>query len=588
MEALSNVSRVVLIVLFYFLLLPNELISQVKYRKTFNYLRGKISNPEQFLQKSKFALRDSIMGNPALKNLPFKKKIELAHRYQPTLGGVTPCNQSFPSSNSGSTTIRVIRAGQSFYENSEQVVGTVVNGNFACTSRRVTVDAQFNEQALFLPDNDLIYPGAIINGTSVPNGSLSVYSLPPNVRRMPYQISALIASGSHSTLQTVDTLYNRAEVIRKVNNLVRNAIVPQTFSLEFIKGSNREEFTAKLGSRTTAHLGPELMSLLAGVPLAVDVEQETRLDAQNNRQTSYMLIKVLRTYFDISADPRNDDPRNFFNNPNNIDCNAMYVASVTYGSMAYILVKTTRTDARIEALFSRYAGANFEDSNVRTSFTAELNAVYNTNETTITGTVIGGPANTVNIGTGNALANYITNLPEWSINTGLGTPLAYTLRFLTDDTFATLAINTSFNVQNCTRIAENYELKLTSIECEEQEDFFGNDDIFGTIRVRRSGGSRITPSNWHKFWKQSRNNPVSFNSGSSITTNGSRTYKVPLNSPNPSVSIETRLKEKDTDPDDILSNDSDINLRTTQATMIPLSVGGARYYLHFKVRPIPQ
>lgn len=586
MKVISQILTAGLITLFCFLSTQNKAISQaIKYRKTFNYLQGKIQNPDQFLQKSKFILRDSIMSNPSLRNLPFKKKIELAHRYRPNLVGVYPCNQTLPSSNFGSTTIRVIKAGISFYEDSEQVGNTTMNGNFACTNRRVTVDAQFNEQALFLPNADLIYPGAIIDGTSVPSGSLSVYSLPPNVRRVPYQISALIASGNNPPLQTIDTLYNRAEVIRKVNNLVRNTIVPQTFSIEFIKGSTREEFAAKLGSRTTAHLGPELMNLLSGVPLAIDVEQENTLDAQSNRQTSYMLIKVMRTYFDISADPRNDDPKNFFNNSTNIDCRAMYVASVTYGSVAYILIKTTRNDARIEALFSRYAGANFEDSNVKTRFIVELNAVYNTNETTITGTVIGGPANPVNIGSSNALANYITNLPEWSINTGLGTPLAYTLRFLTDDTFATLAINTSFNVQNCTRIANNYELKLTSIECEEQEDIFGDDDIFGTIKVRRSSGSSITPSNWHNFWNRSRNNSISFDSGNSLATNASRTYNVPLNSPNPSVRIQTRLKEKDTDPDDLLNDDSYVNLRSSQRVIIPLSVNTARYYLHFRIIP---
>lgn len=587
MQTLFNVSRTILIVLFCYVSLSNEAVSQtVQYRKTYNYLKGKISNPNQFLQKSKFTLRDSTMRNPALRNLPFKKKIELAHRYRPNLGGVSVCNISIPNVNIGNTNIKVIKDGIPFYEDSYQTGTTNTSGNLSCTSRRVTVNAQFNEQALFLPNADLIYPGAIINGTSVPGGNLSVYMLPSNVERVPYQISAVVASGNNIPAQTIDALYNRAEVIRKVNNLVRNAIVPQNFSLEIIKGSTREEFAVKLGIRTTTHLAPELMTLLTGVPLAVDVEQEDRLDAQYNRQTSYMLIKVMRTYFDISADPRNDDPRNFFNNPNNIDCRAMYVASVTYGSMAYILIKTTRTDARIETVISRYAGANLDDSNVKMNFEAELSAVYNNSETIMTGTVIGGPATAVSLGSSNALVSYITNLPQWSIGVGLGTPLAYTLRFLTDDKIATLAVNTSFDMQNCTRITDRYELKLTGIECEEQEDITFDDAIFGSIKGRRGSGSGITPTNWRTFWNRSRNNSVSFDSGATLTTNASRTYNVPLISSNPSISIKTRLREKDDlDPDDRLDDDTSINLRNSRRVIIPLSVNDARYYLHFRVIP---
>lgn len=296
-----------------------------------------------------------------------------------------------------------------------------------CTKYKATEG--YNELMLLDPTTNTIYPGSILDGNSVLDGSYRQIVLD----RAPMDISTNLQFFEGSPKRTVEnpTLSNVRTQIKEMiydANITGSTAAKITYEIQEIYSA--DQLNLAIGAGVNAK--------------KVDISSKFNFDSKTTR--SRFLLKFIQVYYTIDVDAPSSPSKFFADNVTATDLNKalngnntvpVYVSSVQYGRLAYYAIESSERADSVKANLEAEIEAGVADVSTSTNI---CTSSY-TKNLTISGTIIGGSGeDAVQSVTGkDGLIKYITEGGDFSKDSP-GAPIAYTLTKLSD--------NRIFNVVN--------------------------------------------------------------------------------------------------------------------------------------------
>jgi thiol-activated cytolysin len=314
-----------------------------------------------------------------------------------------------------------------------------VQGDHTCVTRTVTWAPEFSEHYIIQPFTEVIYPGALIDGNTILTGSYRPI-ISDDRDTITLSMSLWGSQGGSASIQ-VPRPSNLSEVRAAISQMLMQAApnLTQAF-INFEIEEVRSEKEAEL--KLAAHF-KGWGAKISGSYGWSNTEVKTRY-----------LVKFYQIYYSIDMDipaqacqffdpvPSPEEASDMFEGSNPV-----YVSSVKYGRMVYFMVESSYAEQEVEkaleVAFSKWGKELSVDFSQRDKEVLE--------NSTIKALIIGGSADgAVQVFTDRlaGLENFIVSEAEYSANSQ-GAPLAYTLRFLKDNSVATVVLPSSYTVQDC-------------------------------------------------------------------------------------------------------------------------------------------
>jgi thiol-activated cytolysin len=368
-------------------------------------------------------------------------------------------NNSSNSSNSNSSlSVQVSRSGQG----SESPVGASTEeakGEYVCRVQKKQVTEVFSTNLLLDPTTDVIWPGSIVDGSSIASGQYR----PITDKRAPLTFSISLENIAGSALKTVQTP-TLSSVRDAANELRRQNMQGATLAnIVYEKEEIRSEEQLKLA--LGAHYNDGMQKISGS------------FDFSSSSVANKILVKYIQKYYTIDIDPP-ARPQDFFASPRTITADDMYVASVTYGRMLLFTFESTeditKLKAAVDYAYGQTAGGNFS---------GEYKNILNRTKTNVL--VIGGSAEDgVKVITNgvDGINQYITNGANYSPNSP-GAPLSYKLRYVSDNAIGNVIMSTTFYERNCQKTTGTFKAKIVKLKCMAVDDPGSNEEFYGKITV---------------------------------------------------------------------------------------------------------
>jgi len=390
----------------------------------------------------------------------------------------------------------------------------------------------FNDMLALDPSTDVIFPGAILKGETIPSGEY----VPIVADRAAITLSASLTniSGSPVVEVTDPKLSTVREQVKTILDQEVTGATSARVNFEISQVYTKEQLNLAIGANYRTAVNK--------VSASFDFEQSTY-------KYKYVL-KYFQVYYTIDMDPP-QNPSDLFTNTPDLSAlgstSPVYVATVTYGRMIIYTIESSYSKTEIDAAFSASFGSN--DG----SIDAEYEKVIN--ESSVKALVIGGSGgDAAQVVNGPAdVYNYISEGGNYSKESP-GAPLSYKLRYLKQGTpVARVVLASEYAVRICDVAYPIYKVNLISLRCNGCQDGDGSAaELFGSISGEMIlGGSRIDSKT---FWSASRGSTYSLSSGSTKTVNNS--HQTEFSKPDYDkdyIRVYGSIDERDTppfDPDD--------------------------------------
>ena len=366
-----------------------------------------------------------------------------------------------------------------------------------------------------------IYPGYIINQSSVLNNTFPANGLPVGVSNRPYNISANVygvcssGSGTAANCNTkqigTDNIFGFAAYNAKLNEIVNTfPTEPSTLPLqemrcEFMEFNTKEELSMKLGYGLSASLPPEVTAMLTvalgapPIPAAVNVDISANASAATITDKKRIMMKLGVTYFDVVADPQPTTSNNTLSPLNLINVAAgtatpndlLFVRSISYGSEGYILFEADMTTSELNAAIAEALGVSgsgpLDKAKIGVSMSAETKNKFTSGKIRMAG-----------YGRGISIdqPRLITNLDDLKSilatvkgcsKTNYGVPIAYQMNFISQLGEQAVKNHTlDYTYQICSKplatdMLYDLELQLTGIDVKKVGDLSGVESLYGQI-----------------------------------------------------------------------------------------------------------
>ncbi len=312
-----------------------------------------------------------------------------------------------------------------------------------CTVQEYTWAPGYDEPILLDPTADVIFPGSIINSESITTGAYT----PIIGSRTPLTISTSL-SGINGTpsitvedpkLSTVRTAVNEL-----LNQELTSGDVPARLTYE-----EQEIYSSK---HLELALGGNFKNAFADVQASFNFNTDT--------EKSRYMIKFTQIFYSLDVDPK-ENPSDWFKTPpNNSNLGAyspVYISSVKYGRMGIMTFESnlsqTELSAAVKAQFNGLvASGGFEVSTEWRQLEQDIS--FKT-------IVIGGSGEQAA-----GVINGIDAFKAWvseggSYNaTTVGAPLAYSMRFLKDNSIAKVVKAGNYRVRQCEVLPDEQDITL--------------------------------------------------------------------------------------------------------------------------------
>ncbi|MGK7393269.1 MAG: thiol-activated cytolysin family protein [Candidatus Cyclobacteriaceae bacterium M3_2C_046] len=361
-----------------------------------------------------------------------------------------------------------------------------------CYTTTFKASPGFDQMLALDPTTDVIFPGALLQGSSIPTGEY----IPIVSDRAPITLSASLTNINGSPVVTVTDP-----------------------SLSTVREGVKSILDQEITGSTAAKLNFEISQVYSEQHLSVALGANYRSAGQdvsssfNFAQSAYknkFVIKYLQIYYTIDVDPPKE-PSDFFNSMTVLEelngTLPVYVSSVFYGRMVLYTVESNYEFTEINAAFS----ASF------TSGGGTIDANYSEiiSNSTIKALVIGGSGKDAakSIDGPGEVYDYIANGGEYSKDSP-GAPISYKLRFLTKGTpVARVVMATEYNIRQCDLAYPIFNIKLNKIKLADSNDAGGNTDLYGYV-----GGRLSLDGTWVKngndvldvYWGRNEGSPLNF------------------------------------------------------------------------------
>lgn len=350
---------------------------------------------------------------------------------------------------------------------SQQVIDGV---RYTCSSTDNTQTATPDEVVAFNPNTGVLYPGALVKGTSLNNGILTginvkrnsgkitvsffnpkntverinLFDLKSGIKETPSENpSKITKSIPEATFQTV------SDAIRELTNKV-----PAGSQVARIKFEKTEFHTLEQSFLSTGLS----VSWLSG-------SVKAQLSTLNTSSKSKYFVKVIQPYYDISFETDYQSiqkPSSFISSKTKFsdfqkaigDTTGnppAYVKSISYGRLLLFFIESSASQEELNATME----ATFSGAFVGGSANLTLRQKEIVNSSAINVVSFGGSADaTIDLLNGdklNGLQKYLKDGANYDPQKSPGYPITYVSRYLKNDEVAKLSYTTNFKVEKCVR-----------------------------------------------------------------------------------------------------------------------------------------
>lgn len=336
------------------------------------------------------------------------------------------------------------------------------NSSLECYTNYYKAAPGFDEMLALDPTTDVIFPGAILKGETIPTGEY----VPIVANRAPITLSASLTNISGSpVVEITDPKLSTVREGIKTGILDQEVTGATAAKVNFSISEVYSEEHLKLA------IGANYRSAATKVSASFDFSRSTY-------QYKYVL-KYFQVYYTIDMDPPKN-PSDLFTNVPDINSlgstSPVYVATVTYGRMVIYTIESNYTKAEVDAAFKASFGSS--DGSVDTEYEKVIS------ESDVKALVIGGSgsdaAQTIN---GPAdVYQYISNGGDYSKDSP-GAPLSYKLRYLKQGTpVARVVLASEYPVRQCDLAYPVFTIELDYLKCTGCEDGDGSPaELFGRL-----------------------------------------------------------------------------------------------------------
>ena len=369
-------------------------------------------------------------------------------------------------------------------EEEEATDGTI----WLCTRKTVSAVNAPDGYSTFDPNADVIYPGSLLQGATLDRATPDPIVVP----RAGGRLSIDLNNGSPEVTATVESM-TESGVRQAMNEIIanNNGIGAARFDFNQFQVHSREQLAASLGVNVST------LSSSFNAKLSFSTDQEyNRWLVQLNQSYYTIVYDKPATYSEVFAPEVTPEMLDRYVGPGNP---AVYVSSVTYGRIFYLLVETTASRqelaASVEASFSAaVAGGGIEGD---VEYVSELENSH------IKVFALGGDeelALATFSGDFEAVRDFLTQGGDIAT----GRPLSYTLRALKDNSAVKVKVASDYDIVDCQPVAESLERPIVWYNAEfgldangpygmvsRWKDSFSKPEMDAVPRVLDYGGLRI-------------------------------------------------------------------------------------------------
>lgn len=390
--------------------------------------------------------------------------------------------------------------------------------------------AGYEEQLVMNPQTDVIYPGALIKGESILDGTYTLIS----AKRKPITISTSLLGGATTSVVVNDP---KLSTIREaVNSLMKQDYDVPYANMSFtIEQANSEQQLA--------------LSLRASYKGGVDVE--SGFDFSNKKVKTRLVAKFIQSYYTLDMDLPSQ-PSDLFDG--SVSHNLfgtympMYVSTVTFGRMALFTIESELSETEVKAfLNASYASVSGE---VSTEF-QNLQS-----KSTIKVYILGGSGSgaSASINGFEDFKKYITEGGNFS-KTSPGAPISYKLRYIKDNKVGKIVFAANYPIVTAIPRTDNvvYDITTTLASMKlDISDAGGNAELYGTIK---SWPSNLGESATFTHFYRSAGNYQSFSEKQNYSFPESTATQIQYTDLKPSdkIGVYIAMKENDTTGDDVFT-----------------------------------
>lgn len=384
---------------------------------------------------------------------------------------------------------------------------------FECFTQTFKGAPGFSELFTLDPTTDVIYPGSMLKGETIPTGEYARI----NKDRAPITMSISLNNVKGKTSVTVNNPNLLSEVRAGVNELLNLEVKGATpAQLEFNKSQVYSE------QQLSIALGANYRDKTKDISGSFDFNTTTV-------KKKYVL-KFIQKYFTIDLDSPGQVPSDLFTDLPSIESlgstSPVYVSAVTYGRMVLYTVESDYSITEVETAFN----AAIEAGEKGGDFNLDVDSKNVLEESNIKALIIGGngasAAQTIG-GNLEKIYDYIAAGGNYSPEESPGSPLSYKLSYVKEGfPAANVVLATEYQSRNCDVAYPEYLATIVNITGTQ----FTDTEVNGKLRVKMwVGGERLDINengiDDGKTWSVDTDNFVDVQNNKTHTINESYTFK---------------------------------------------------------------
>jgi hypothetical protein len=313
------------------------------------------------------------------------------------------------------------------------------NTELSCTYTDYSLTKVPEKFVALNPNADVLWPGSLVQGKSMGGGILD----PIPVKRAPGTITLTLASGGGGPF------------FKKMEEPSLSAAIQA-----------QNEILASYTGKTPAMFSYKFESIYSSQQLAVAVDANVKgtnwsasgsLNVDKNDTKSRVLIQFTQSYFTMAFDPPQGAAGVFDKSVTADDLAPyaqqgnppVYVASVTYGRIFYLLFESSESQLELDAAIkgSYEGGAVSADASLKAKWASVVN------NSTVNAYGLGGNAQLALSAVAapsqfDRIEKFLTEGANFDKDNP-GVPISYTIRHLTDSSQVRLALTTDYTAKNC-------------------------------------------------------------------------------------------------------------------------------------------
>lgn len=415
------------------------------------------------------------------------------------------------------------------------------DGTYSCAPQPVSETRRFDHVVAYSANSDSMWPGAVVRGDALTTGLFTplVFERKP----MSFSVSLENLAGKKSGTMDNPSLSNFRDVLGELLAAGVTGATAANISSEIEEVHSKKQLELALGASGS------WVGNVASITGSFDFDKAAT--------RSRYVVRYIQTYYtvDVDAPP---SPSALFGPSVTLDelkskagegIPPAYVSSVSYGRMILFTFESTHSTEELgAALKFAYKGGADVSGDVSVTYKEMLSS------SKITAFILGGSGGDAakSIDSYEKLMDLIRGGGNYSKDSP-GSPIAYSLRYLKDNSPAAMAFTSDYSVSRCERVGQKVHVTLRSIKVESAGTLEGGElELFGSVTVSATGGGQTNPVK--DLFRKPPTAYVTIKEGQSFPTTGVAGETIVDVTPKPGNAIELTvdLTEFDTsDPNDV-------------------------------------